>query len=137
MTREYAGGCHCGAVRYSCSDTPELTFFCHCSDCQRTTGSPFSVELMVGDSTFQAEGPLEAYEVTGDSGKPVRRWHCIRCASGVYLDCDADPGYVFIKAGTLDDAGWVAPSMYIFTAAKQPWVKLDDGLPQYPRAPDA
>jgi len=136
MKKTYDGGCHCGAIRYQCSKEPELTFFCHCRDCQRTTGSPFSVEMMIDNKFFDIAGPLGSYVVTGDSGKPVTRWYCKNCASGIYLDGEADPGYVFLKVGTLDDAGWVAPQMHIYTATKQPWMKIDDDLPQYDKAPD-
>lgn len=135
MSSTYAGGCHCGSVRYSVSTEPELTFFCHCSDCQRTAGSPFSVELMVPSEGFECEGELASYTVTGDSGKEVHRRHCAKCASGIFLECDADPGYKFLKAGTLDDATWIKPEMHIFTATKQPWVKISDGLPEYEKAP--
>lgn len=132
---EYKGGCHCGAVRYHCTNDPELTFYCHCRDCQRTTGSPYSMELMVADDGFEIEGPLSSYVVTGDSGKPVTRWFCAGCGSGIYLDSEADQGYVFLKVGSLDDASWVKPEMHIYTAARQPWVKIADGLPEYEGAP--
>jgi len=136
MSKHYEGGCHCGAIRYSCTKEPELTFFCHCRDCQRTTGSPFSMELMIDQSCFEIDGPLKSYVVVGDSGKPVTRWNCTQCGSGIYLEGEADPGYVFLKVGSLDDASWVAPEMHIYTVAKQPWIKIDDNLPQYERAPD-
>ena len=92
--------------------------------------------MMIPDSTFQVEGPLASYTVTGDSGQPVTRWHCAKCASGIYLECDADPGYVFLKVGGLDDASWVTPQMHIYTSARQPWLNIDDGLPQYEKAPE-
>jgi len=136
MIKPYQGGCHCGANRYSCDKEPELTFYCHCSDCQRTTGSPFSVELMIGADALSVKGPLESYVVEGDSGKPVTRWFCGRCGSGIYLECESDPGYVFLKAGSLDDASWVRPEMHIFTVARQPWARIADDLPQYERMPD-
>ncbi len=136
MSREYEGGCHCGAVRYTCTREPELTFYCHCKDCQKTTGSPFSVELMIADEGLAIDGPLESYVVQGDSGKPVTRWNCARCGSGLYLECAADPGYVFLKAGSLDEAGWVRPEMHIYTSAKQPWTNIGDSLPRFERAPD-
>lgn len=136
MSNEQTGGCHCGSVKYSYSTPPEFTFFCHCSDCQRTAGSPFSVELMIPSDSFDVKGELHTYTVTGDSGKEVHRRFCPQCGSGIYLECDADPGYIFLKAGTLDDAGWVRPDMHIFTAAKQPWVELGDSLPRYEKAPD-
>lgn len=136
MTKHYEGGCHCGAVRYSCEQGPEYTFYCHCRDCQRTTGSPMSMELMVRDETFKAEGEVTSYVVTGDSGKSVTRFHCPRCGSGVYLTCASDPGYVFIKVGSLDDAAWVQPQMHIFTASKQQWLGISDGLPQFEGMPE-
>lgn len=135
MKTPFEGGCHCGSVRYSCTEDAEFTFYCHCNDCQRTAGSPFSVELMILSSAFESEGDLATYTVTGDSGKQVHRYFCPRCGSGVFLKCDADPGYVFLKAGTLDDGSSLRPDMHIFTAAKQPWVELGDSLPRYEKAP--
>ena len=136
MTVPYEGGCHCGAIRYTCDKEPELTFYCHCSDCQRTTGGPFSVELMIDAGALSIDGTLESYVVEGDSGKPVTRWFCGGCGSGIFLECQSDPGYVFLKVGSLDDASWVRPGMHIFTVAKQPWTLITDDLPQYERMPE-
>ena len=136
MPNRYEGGCHCGSVRYTCSGAPDLTFFCHCNDCQRTTGTPFSVELMISSDSFDVEGELGTYTVLGDSGKQVHRYFCSKCGSGIYLEGDADPGFVFLKVGTLDDASWVKPDMHIYTKAKQPWMELGDELPRYEKAPE-
>ena len=136
MSQIHEGGCHCGAVRYTFSKAPELTFYCHCQDCQRTTGGPFSVELMLDSSGFEISGPMASYVVTGDSGKPVKRWFCSKCGSGIYLESEADPGYVFLKPGGLDDASWVSPDMHIYTAAKQPWLVIGDTLPQHAQLPE-
>ena len=135
MATRHEGGCHCGKVRYSFSDDPELTFYCHCSDCQKTTGNPFSVELMVRSGSWRVDGKMKAYTVIGDSGKRVHRRFCPECGSGVYLEGDADPGYAFLKVGTIDDATWVKPDMHIYTGAKQPWIELRDELPRYEKAP--
>lgn len=131
------GGCHCGAARFELSAGPEATFYCHCSDCQRMSGSPFSVELMVPEAGFAVTGDLATYTVTGDSGGAVRRHFCRTCGAGLHLDCDSDPGFVFVKAGALDDASGVAPDMHIFVSARQPWAEIADDLPQYQRMPPA
>ena len=136
MNSEYEGGCHCGAVRYTVTKAPESTFYCHCQDCQKTTGSPFSVEMMIEDSGFDIEGALMSYVVTGDSGKPVSRWHCSNCSSGIYLTCEADPGYIFLKVGTLDDPGLASSEMHIYASNRQPWLNFDDKLPSYEKAPE-
>jgi hypothetical protein len=133
--QKQTGGCHCGAARFAFNASPTATFYCHCSDCQRTTGSPFSVELMVPSGGFEVMGKLATYTVTGDSGSAVHRRSCARCASGLFLECDADPGFVFLKAGALDDARGVEPEMHIFVSAKQPWVRIADDLPQFERMP--
>lgn len=137
MSRTYEGGCHCGAVRYQCTQEPEAAFNCYCNDCQKTTGSPFSVELMIRRDGFDCEGPTESYVVTGDSGKPVTRKFCRACGSGILVDCESDPDYVFVKAGTLDDSSWIKPEMHIFTSAKPPWFSITDPLPQFERMPPA
>jgi hypothetical protein len=59
---------------------------------------------MVADDGFEIEGSLSSYVVTGDSGKPVTRWFCAGCGSGIYLDSEADQGYVFLKG-----AAWTMP----------------------------
>ena len=93
------------------------------------------MELMIADDGLAIEGTLNSYVVTGDSGKPVTRWFCSACGSGIYLESEADPGYLFLKVGSLDDASWVKPEMHIYTAARQPWTKLADDLPEYEGAP--
>jgi hypothetical protein len=90
---------------------------------------------MVPSDSFRTEGEMSTYTITGDSGNPVHRRFCAHCGSGVYLEGDADPGYVFVKVGTLDDASWVEPSMHIYSSAKQPWVEVRDELPRYDKAP--
>ena len=94
------------------------------------------MEMMIPGQAFHIEGPLGSYRVTGDSGMPVTRWHCAKCASGIYLEGESDPGHVFLKVGSLDDASWVRPEMHIYASAKQPWLHIDDGLPQCDTVPE-
>lgn len=135
MASEFTGGCLCGSVRFTCTAEPALTAYCHCSDCQRAGGGPFSVNLMVSSESFSVQGESQSYTVVGGSGKEVHRYFCPNCGSSIYLQSDAAPGLVFLKAGALDDAGWVNPQMHIFTAAKQPWLHLEDSLPKYEGMP--
>ena len=41
------GGCLCGSVRYECDATPLGTAVCHCTHCQKVSGSAFSVNVLV------------------------------------------------------------------------------------------
>lgn len=91
---------------------------------------------MIDKQAFEIEGSKKSYTVIGESGGEAHRWACSHCGSGVYLECDSDPKFIFLKAGSLDDPSWVTPEMPIFTSAKQPWVNINDGLPQHETQPE-
>ena len=41
------GGCLCGDLRYSLAEDPLTLYVCHCTDCQRQTGSSFALSMLV------------------------------------------------------------------------------------------
>jgi hypothetical protein len=43
MKLPHTGSCQCGAIRYEIRAAPQLVYTCHCTECQRPTGSAFSV----------------------------------------------------------------------------------------------
>src|SRR5215472_10592046 len=56
MKLPQTGGCQCGALRYKISEAPELVYTCHCTECQRLTGSAFSMALVVAGGAFHLDG---------------------------------------------------------------------------------
>jgi hypothetical protein len=99
--------------------------------CQRESGGPFSVELFIAKDAVTITGPLNAYKSLADSGNKVVRKACPTCNSPIVLEMEGFPDHVCLKAGSLDDAAWLAPQAHIFTATKQPWVRISDDLPQF------
>ena len=116
------GGCLCGSVRYSASGEPAMTAVCHCTHCQKQTGTSFSVIVGVPDDSLAVSGTLKVVEDTGESGQPVHRKFCPECGSPILSTVDVVPGISFIKAGTLDDPSWLEPSVEIWCRSAQPWV---------------
>jgi len=47
MPAPYDGGCLCGLIRYRLTDEPLTLCTCHCTDCQRLTGSAFALSMIV------------------------------------------------------------------------------------------
>jgi hypothetical protein len=51
----------------------------------------------------------------------------------VRFECDdAGPVIRFVRVGTLDSPDHLPPDIHIFTASKQPWVALTQGVPAVP-----
>ncbi len=123
------GGCLCGAVRYKTQWPPLMLGVCHCRHCQRQAGSAFSVVAAVPRAGLETSGALTVYEDGSDAGRPVYRKFCGKCGSPVFTetpDSDAQ-GMVFIKAGTLDEAKDLAPTVHFWTSSAQDWVIIPGG----------
>lgn len=132
-----AGGCLCGAVRYTCDADPAMTVVCHCTHCQKTSGSAFSVNVGVPANSVTLSGTAPGrFEDVGASGKPVWRSFCQTCGCSLSTEAAAFPGVVFLKAGTLDDRSWLAPKLHIWTKSMQPWVTISADAEQVEQNPE-
>jgi hypothetical protein len=126
-----SGGCMCGAVRYEITEAPLAVYACHCTDCQRITGSAFALGVVVSANAFRATGKkaLLAPPVIAASGRVKRRWICPDC--GVWLFGDTRPGTEgpglvrVVRGGTFDQTDWIKPTMHFWTRSAQKWLVLD------------
>ena len=85
MKLPQTGGCQCGKIRYAITEVPQLVYTCHCKDCQRQTGSAFSIFVVVPRATLHVEGDTLATYVTvgADTGEERQRQFCSKCGSPV------------------------------------------------------
>ena len=120
-----SGGCLCGNIRYTLNAEPALTVVCHCTHCQKASGSAFSTNLVVqrADLAFSG-GEMAAYDDKAESGNTLKRSFCPKCGSSIMSESSGRPGAAVLKAGTLDDPSGVKSTMQIWTRSAQPWVKL-------------
>ena len=125
-----AGGCLCGAVRYESQDQPKGAAVCHCSHCQKISGSAFSVNIIVplAGMKFTGTEHIASYTDTAESGRQLHRKFCSKCGSSLASESQNVPGMLILKAGTLDDSTWVKPGAHIWTQSQQPWVVIPKGV---------
>ena len=129
------GGCLCGKVRYSADVEPVFVGVCHCTDCQKFTGSAFGVVIGVPKPALSIQGELTSYSKAGDTGKSIVRQFCPVCGSSISDEAEALPGVVMLGAGTLDEAGWVKPGAQIYCDSAQSWVQLGGEMARFPKMP--
>jgi len=121
------GGCICGAVMYSIEGVPKRITICHCTWCQRRTGSAFGVEAVFDDSqiSFTGESLTSYRHISDESGRWLDQHFCSRCGSKLGLTLEAVPGIRSISAGSMDDPQWLEQeqfaSRHVFTRSARCW----------------
>jgi hypothetical protein len=129
------GGCLCGQVRYSAEAEPAFVGVCHCKNCQKQAGTSFSIVVAIPKPALNLRGDLKTFNDRGDNGKAVYRRFCPDCGSPILSDAEALPELAIIKAGTLDDTGWLKPTMEIYLDSARPWVSLGGERQRFPKMP--
>jgi hypothetical protein len=124
------GGCLCGKVRFKANGPPLRTLACHCTFCQRLTGSSFYAESLYElDAVEFNEGELTRFEHTSDgSGKKVHVHFCPTCGTTVGLTFERWPDIRAISRGCHDDPNAVEITSNIWTRSAQTGVALPCGI---------
>ena len=125
MVRE--GGCLCGAVRFKTAGEPINVRVCHCRNCQKAMGSPFFARALFNQSALTIEGSTASYP----SSERIDRVFCKTCGTRL-LAWRRNGTAAGVALATFDDRNAFVPTEHIWVAEKIAWVRLDDGLPQYP-----
>lgn len=133
-TRE--GGCQCGGLRYEVSGDPLAVIVCHCSACQRQSGSAFGMSMIVGRDAFRwLAGEPRTFTTLADSGATKLCVFCGGCGGRIYNALSSLPTVFNIKPGTLDDTSWLEPSLHAWLDSKQSWAPVPDGVRCFARNP--
>jgi hypothetical protein len=138
VKRALDGGCQCGTVRYRYEGEVLNIFVCHCSECQRQSGSAFGMGLWLRESSLRRiSGELRTWVRRLPSEQDMVCEFCERCGTRVYHTSESNRavGIVSIKPGTLDDTAWLEPFAHIWTTRAQPWVTFKPGAKLYGQNP--
>jgi len=127
------GGCLCGGVRYECAPDPGNASYCHCDDCRRATGGPYTVGVLVRAADLRVLcGQVKGYTSIADSGRKITREFCPNCGAPLFTRAEKRPDSVFLKAGSLDEPQQIKPNCQIWTQRAVPWAYVDEKLPCFP-----
>ena len=127
------GGCYCTAVRYRLLTSPLFCFACHCTDCQKATGSAFALHASIETHNIRIISDAQPSLVTlaPDPALPrnaFKRAVCLKC--GTLLWGNYGPwGYAVsdVRIGTLDFPSIMEPDFHSFVGSKLGWVELPRG----------
>ena len=136
MSEVHEGGCLCGAVRYRVNEAPVRTSVCHCTFCQRRTGSAFGIGVYFRQEDVEITGVLKSYEHrSDDSGRWLRTEFCPTCGTTVTWTLELLPGGRGIAGGTFDDpTTWLKIERHAWTRSAHPWVVIPSGVEVFPQS---
>lgn len=125
------GGCLCGGVRYEVTEPFVSAGYCHCTRCQRRTGTaaaasarivPGSLRILRGAELIRCWQP--------DAG--FAKCFCSECGGALWSRHPVDPDWISVRLGTVDGDPGIRPEYRQFVADAAPWEPLpDDGLPRH------
>jgi hypothetical protein len=136
ITTPFSGGCACGAIRYESTAEPVAMLHCHCRDCQRSSGGPFSSFVVVPAEAFKLlQGTLRFHASPSEMGGQTQRGFCPECGSPIVSKPAAVPHLVAIRTASLDDPNWFQLQADVWTSDALPWNPMNPALPKFEKYP--
>ena len=130
------GACHCGQIRYEADIDLAAVSICHCTDCQKITGSSFRVNVPAKKENFKLlAGVPKTYVKTAESGARRLQAFCEHCGTSIYATTEVDQKVFGLRVGALDQRQQLVPQKQIWSDSAVPWLDRIAGLPSVPKQP--
>jgi hypothetical protein len=118
-------------VRFEIAGPLGLAGYCHCTRCQRRTGTAASAQVRIDGSTLRVVSGEDALRVyrppTG-----FEKLFCGECGSSLFSRSPADASQTSVRLGAFDADPGVRPSFRQHVANAAPWEPIpDDGLERH------
>ena len=129
-----AGGCGCGAVRFEVLESFVSAIYCHCTRCQRRTGTAASANARVAAESFRVvQGEDRLCSWKPETG--AEKFFCGDCGSALFSRPAPDAEQVGVRLGAIDGDPGIRPDAHQFVAYAAAWEPIpDDGLPRFPES---
>ncbi len=128
------GSCGCGAVRFEISEPLVGAAYCHCTRCQRRTGTAMQATALLAKGSMSlvaGEEHLRGWQPEGG----FEKLFCELCGSALFGRAPDREELSLVRLGVIDGDPGVRPAAHQFVAYAAPWAPVpDDGLPRFDEA---
>ncbi|MCH8142491.1 MAG: GFA family protein [Proteobacteria bacterium] len=123
--------CSCGKLRLIAQGEPLRVSVCHCTACQRRTGSVFGMQARFSSDNVNIDGPSKKYVRTADSGNRITFHFCPDCGSTMYYQLGDALDMIAIPVGAFADPGFPPPQFSVYETRQHTWVVLPDNMEHF------
>ena len=126
------GRCLCGGVRFEVTEPLVSASYCHCTRCQRRTGTAAAASALIAPGSLRV---LAGEDLVTDYRPPdgFVKVFCSHCGGALWSRHPQDPHVISVRLGTIDGDPGIRPSFRHHVAYAAPWEPIaDDGLPRFP-----
>jgi len=128
------GSCLCGAVSFEICAPYNAFRYCHCSRCQKASGSAHAANLFVPPGQFRwLTGTEQIGKFDLPEAKRFSVWFCQHCGSRTpHLLRD---GGTLVPAGLLDTDPGARPENNIYWGSRACWYDEPETMPKFAERP--
>lgn len=121
--------CACGALTVETTGAPAAVIACHCTECQRRTGSAFGIGAYYMAEQVKPAGAAKSFARDGAEGRRLVNYFCPGCGTTLYWTADLRPGMVGVAAGGFNDPAFPKPDFSLWEKRRLDWVTMSPDIP--------
>jgi hypothetical protein len=131
-----SGGCLCGGVAFELTEPPRTAGYCHCTRCQRRTGTGSSVQARIDGRTLHLLRGEELLRSWRHPDGGFLKTFCRECGAHLFSANPDDPTQMSVRLGAFDGDPGVRPTWRAHVDSAAPWAPVpDDGLERFAGSP--
>ena len=126
------GSCLCGGVRFEFTGELLNAGYCHCTRCQKRTGSAVSAQARIDGRRFRWLQGEELVKTWRHADGGFEKGFCTECGAHLFSRNPDNPDQMTIRMSAFDEDPGVRPSWRAYVAYAAPWEPIpDDGIERF------
>ena len=126
------GRCLCGAVRFELGSPPVEAYYCHCTRCQRRTGTGSSAQARIDGRGFRIVAGEELVKGWRHPDGGFEKFFCRECGAHLFSRNPDDPSQMSVRMSAFDEDPGLRPAFRAFVNYAAAWEPIpDDGLERF------
>jgi hypothetical protein len=123
--------CACRQLQAEADGEPIIVSMCHCTECQRRTGSPFGVGAWYPKEKVRIRGEAKTF-VRPVENRTVTNHFCPNCGGTMLWEASKRQGLIGVAVGMFGEPEFPPPHRSIYENTKHRWLEFTAAMEHLP-----